>query len=80
MIRVCSLHRIGNSWAGRAFYQHFVRYWAVVPGRKFSIEQQNKNFNFLFVYWQTFRQKVINCPAIANAWPLAEILNDQTPY
>ena len=23
--------------------------------------------NFLFVYWQTFRQKVINCPAIANA-------------
>jgi len=24
----------------------------------------------------TFRQKVINCPAIANAWPLAEIQND----
>jgi F0F1-type ATP synthase assembly protein I len=22
---------------------------------------------------QTFQQKVINCPAIANAWPLAEI-------
>jgi hypothetical protein len=24
--------RIGNSWAGRAFHQLFVRYWAVVPG------------------------------------------------
>jgi hypothetical protein len=40
-------------------------------GQKYSIEQQNKNLNFLFVYWQTFRQKVINCPAIANAWTLA---------
>jgi len=25
-------HRIGDSWAGRAFHQLFVRYWAVVPG------------------------------------------------
>ena len=24
----------------------------------------------MFIYWQTFWQKVINCPAIANAWPL----------
>jgi len=30
----------------------------------------------LFVYWQTFRQKVINCPAIANAWPLCVSYND----
>ena len=27
----------------------------------------------MFIYWQTFRQKVINCPAIANAWPLCAI-------
>ena len=27
----------------------------------------------MFVYWQTFQQKVINCPAIANAWPLYAI-------
>jgi len=41
---------LANSWAGRAFYQLFVRYWAVVPGRKYAIEQQNNNINFLFVY------------------------------
>ena len=42
-------------------------------GWKYAIEQQNKNLNFLFIYWQTFWQKVINCPAIANAWTLGAI-------
>lgn len=28
-------HRIGDSWAGRAFHHLFVRYWAVVPSNQF---------------------------------------------
>jgi len=41
---------LGNSWVWRAFHQLFVRYSSLVPGWKYSIEQQDKNINFLFVY------------------------------
>jgi hypothetical protein len=30
--------------------------------------------NFMFVVGQTFQQKIINCPATANAWPLCVTL------
>jgi hypothetical protein len=49
---------------------------AVRAGRMLSADEQI--INFLFYIRQTFEQKVINCPAIANAWPLYAIHEDHT--
>ncbi len=62
--------RIGNSWAD----VHFVSFLFVIR-KQFRAENsllsdRIKISTFCSFTGQTFRQKVINCPAIANAWPL----------
>ena len=65
--------RIGDSWTWRAFYQLFVRYSAVARAENTLLNNRIKISTFCSFTVQTFRQKVINCPAIANAWTLGAI-------
>jgi hypothetical protein len=65
--------RIGNSWAD----VHFINFLFAI-GQQFRAENtllsnRIKISTFCSFTGLTFRQKVINCPAIANAWTLAEI-------
>ena len=48
----------------------FVRYWAVVRAENSLLSYRINISTFCSFTGQTFGQKVINCPAIANAWTL----------
>jgi hypothetical protein len=50
------------------FISFFVRYWAAVPAENSLLSNRIRISTFCPFTGQTFGQKVINCPAIANAW------------
>ncbi len=49
----------------------FVRYLAVARAENYLLSNRIIISTFCSFTGQTFGQKVINCPAIANAWTLA---------
>ena len=77
--RYAAYIRIGDSRADGNIISFF-RYWAVVQAEISLLSYESKYELFVRLLYFCSGRKIIECPAIANAWPLAVIIKVPTTY